>query len=445
VKAVRGIMILVLVALLTAAFVAPASATAQWSRKYKLSCQTCHSAFPRLNYYGQRFMRNGYQDPDSTVPDGDEKGKTELNDITFIDKIGNLLGVRLNVNALQYRTNVLEEVSPDEGVDNEVTDQLSLGSTGWVQLFVAGSIAENKSIFIEMEFTDEKYHYSWYKFGFHNLFDTSLANVIVGNVPARDYGAYPNRLRIMGPVKGDVFGIKSSQGARKDTLNEAALNASGSRPGIQYYGYQGPVLVWGGVSPGDNGETKNIGLDFNDKIHYWGGLRLEVTEEMGLPIEGSAVSAWYYKGTDTSPKPKLAPGRSQEFGPASNDYTRMSFETEIRAGDFEVMAAYLVGKDENWDLHVDEDEWVEVEYSGISVVGGYMQETPVGLMHYCLQYDSVTSDDVSDLEVTYVTPSISFFPRENIRIGLYGRFDMTDGREDDKKKHDIFLNIRTMF
>jgi hypothetical protein len=438
-KAVRGIMILVLVALLTAAFVAPASATAQWSRKYKLSCQTCHSAFPRLNYYGQRFMRNGYQDPDNMVPDGDETGKTALNDITFIDKIGNLLGVRLNVNALQYKTNVLEEVSADEGVDNEVKDQLSLGSTGWVQLFVAGSIAKNKSIFIEMEFTDEKYHYSWYKFGFHNLFDTSLANVIVGNVPARDYGAYPNRLRVMGPVKGDVFNIKSSQGANKGNLDEAALNASGSRPGIQYYGYQGPVLVWGGVSPGDNGATSNIGRDLNDKLHYWGGLRLEATEDMDLPIEGSAVSAWYYKGTDTASDPDAR----SEYGPVVNDYTRMSFETEIRVGDFEVMAVYLMGKDENWDLTVDDP--LEIEYSGISVVGGYMQETPVGLMHYCLQYDSVTSDDVSDLEVTYVTPSISFFPRENIRIGLYGRLDMTDGRGDDEKEHDVFLNIRTMF
>jgi hypothetical protein len=121
----------------------------------------------------------------------------------------------------------------------------------------------------------------------------------------------------------------------------------------------------------------------------------------------------------------------------------MSFETEIRVGDFEVMAVYLMGKDENWDLTVDDP--LEIEYSGISVVGGYMQETPVCLMHYCLQYDSVTSDDVSDLEVTYVTPSISFFPRENIRIGLYGRLDMTDGRGDDEKEHDVFLNIRTMF
>jgi hypothetical protein len=439
-NATRSILIVVLVTVLVAVFVVPASATAQWSRKYNLSCRTCHSAFPRLNYYGQRFMRNGYQDPDNAMADGDET-KKQLNDITFIDKIGNLLGVRLNLNVFEYKTNAIEEVSGEEDVENELKSQLSFGNTGWVQLFVAGSIAENQSIFIEMEFTDEKYHYSWYKYGFHNLFDTSMANVIVGNVPARDYGAYPNRLRIMGPVKGDVFNIKSSQGANKSNLDEAALNTSGSRPGIQYYGYQGPFVVWGGVSPGDNGATSNIGRDLNDKIHYWGGLRLEATEDMGLPIEGSAVSAWYYKGTDTASAP--AEEERSEFGPVMNDYTRMSFETEIRAGDFEVMAVYLMGKDENWDLTVEDQ--LEIEYSGFSVVGGYMQETSAGLMHYCLQYDSVSSDDVSDLEVAYVTPSISFFPRENIRIGLYGRFEMTDGLEDEEKSNDIFLNVRTMF
>jgi len=47
-----------------------ANATSQWARKYKTSCSTCHNAFPRLNYYGERFMLNGYQDPDAESPDG---------------------------------------------------------------------------------------------------------------------------------------------------------------------------------------------------------------------------------------------------------------------------------------------------------------------------------------------------------------------------------------
>ncbi len=92
------------------------------------------------------------------------------------------------------------------------------------------------------------------------------------------------------------------------------------------------------------------------------------------------------------------------IGPVVDDYTRMSFETEIRSGAFEVMAVYLMGKDESWNLTVDDP--LEIEYSGFSVVGGYMQEIPAGLMHYCLEYDSVASDDVASLETTYASPRL---------------------------------------
>jgi len=421
----RVVIVCVLMAFSLAMFASVASATAQWSRKYGLSCRTCHSAFPRLNYYGQQFMRNGYQDPYADEADGDELGKTELNERTFIDKIGNLLGVRLSFTPVQYTTNALANGD----------DRLALGSTDWVQFFVAGSIAENKSIFIEMAWEDEEFHYSWYKFGLHNLFDSSMANVIVGNLPARDYGAYPNRLRIMGPVKGDVFGIKSSGGASSGTNDEAPLNLSGSRPGIQYYGYQGPVLVWGGASPGDNGDEAHIGRDVNDKLHYWGGLRLEATEDMDLPIEGSAISAWFYKGTDTA-------GFEDARAYYKNAYDRFSVEAEVRTGDFELMAAYVRGTDDNWYLDGTD---VEVEFNGMSIVGGYAHELENGpMLYYALQYDDITSDDAPGLEKTYLTPSISIFPRENIRVGLYGRIDMCDVDEDEKS-HDIILNVRTMF
>ncbi len=59
-----------------------AMATSQWARKYGQSCVTCHTDFPRLNYYGERFMRNGYQLPDAPA-DGNTKGKKALNEICW--------------------------------------------------------------------------------------------------------------------------------------------------------------------------------------------------------------------------------------------------------------------------------------------------------------------------------------------------------------------------
>lgn len=42
----------------------PAGAVPVFARKYGLNCTNCHSGFPRLNDWGQRFRANGYRLPD---------------------------------------------------------------------------------------------------------------------------------------------------------------------------------------------------------------------------------------------------------------------------------------------------------------------------------------------------------------------------------------------
>jgi len=41
----------------------PASAVPAFSRKYKTSCVTCHTIFPKLNPFGEQFRRNGFRFP----------------------------------------------------------------------------------------------------------------------------------------------------------------------------------------------------------------------------------------------------------------------------------------------------------------------------------------------------------------------------------------------
>lgn len=54
------VMGLFILALIVASFT-DANATAQWSRKYGISCTACHTVFPRLNSFGEEFLKNGYQ------------------------------------------------------------------------------------------------------------------------------------------------------------------------------------------------------------------------------------------------------------------------------------------------------------------------------------------------------------------------------------------------
>ncbi|NMB81505.1 MAG: hypothetical protein GYA14_06775, partial [Ignavibacteria bacterium] len=40
------------------------SAIPAFARKYNMTCQTCHSPFPKLKPYGEEFAANGFQLPD---------------------------------------------------------------------------------------------------------------------------------------------------------------------------------------------------------------------------------------------------------------------------------------------------------------------------------------------------------------------------------------------
>lgn len=117
-----------------------ADAVSQFSRKYKVECSTCHTVFPRLNAFGEEFMFNGFQWP-GEKSDGDKVGKEELSDDLFIDQVGNWLGARLSLTAVEYESNGLTKNGEDQ-------NSLNFGNSNWLQFFVAGSIFKDVSIFI---------------------------------------------------------------------------------------------------------------------------------------------------------------------------------------------------------------------------------------------------------------------------------------------------------
>lgn len=58
------------VALAVSLVMGPSSAEAipTWARKYQTSCSTCHTVFPKLNYFGKAFRNNGYRFPGGLEP-----------------------------------------------------------------------------------------------------------------------------------------------------------------------------------------------------------------------------------------------------------------------------------------------------------------------------------------------------------------------------------------
>jgi len=382
-----------------------AEAVSQWARKYKVDCTTCHTAFPRLNHFGEKFMQAGFQWPDDE-PDGDTEGKDKVSDDLFIDKVGNWFGARLSLTPLLYKTNSLT-------IDGESEDSLNIGNPNWLQFFVAGTIFKNVSIFIEQEFEVDGSKFSWFHLFFTNLVDTYV-NFQVGKLSPVDFTPYPDRLRMW--QKSDVLNVKSSGGK-----GENSVTIRQSRPGIQYYGYKGPLLWFAGI---DNGKDSS---DLDRQKNYWAGLRAELPSKGKSKFEGSSVGFHYYSGTDTADS---ATARIE------NNFSRYTFSLNARYLEkIDVQAVYQIGNDDNYSLAVDP---VEAGFQGLTISAAYWTYP----LYFILQYDQINSDDIPGLEMNKLSPSVWFFMRENFKAGFAVRFDLSDA---EFNKHEYALQIRTMF
>ncbi len=382
-----------------------AEAVSQWARKYQADCTMCHTSFPRLNHFGEKFMRNGFQLPDDE-PDGDTEGKDKISDNLFVDKVGNWLGARLSLTPGLYKSNGVT-------IDGEIKDSFNIGNPNWLQLFVAGTIFKNVSIFIEQEFEVGHAKFSWFHLFFTNLAGTYV-NFQVGNLSPVDFTPFSDRLRMW--QKSDVLNIKSSGGK-----GENSVTIRQSRPGVQYYGYKGPLLWFAGI---DNGK------DFSDvdrQKNYWGGARLELPGSAKNDFEGSCVGFHYYSGADT---------KDSATARIENNFRRYTFSANARYLDkFDVQAAFQIGTDENYALNVVP---VETEFQGMTISAAYWTYP----WYVIVQLDKISSDDIPGLEKTVLSPSVWLFARENFKAGVAARFDLSDA---ELKKHEVALQIRTMF
>lgn len=123
-----------------------AQAIPAFARKYAVACTTCHTAPPRLNTFGERFLENGYQLPGTE--DGGSIGKKNLGDIS-LDDVSHYLSVRLRGNVLtHYR---FKQQSPAGTEPGTVANKSELGFPEVFSLFTAGTLSKNIGFFAELE------------------------------------------------------------------------------------------------------------------------------------------------------------------------------------------------------------------------------------------------------------------------------------------------------
>lgn len=367
-----------------------ASATSQWARKYKVECSMCHQGFPRLNEFGEQFMRNGYQMP------GEE---TEAKEYMALDNLSDIFGIRLNV------TPVSSHIKSGTTV---------YGNPNWVQLFVAGAITRNISVFIENEITSTGMHFSWYKFGFHNLLGTKALNVTVGNLSPLDHSSFSNRLRIQPAAQHEFFGLKPSRGK-----GEASVNASSARPGVMLYGDVGNVTYYTGLSSGV------VSAKNNDSLNTWVGARYNLPVSL---LSGTNMSVTYYQGTDVKNW-----GKDNQV---DNNFSWVIPAVNLRTGQLDLQAAARFGNEDNYLLTT--GKGVKADgFLGYGLVASYM----IARWQPAVLYDNVTAGDITGTGKEWVTSSLSYFPAANVRLAGYYKHDIRNSGKDDQAS----LNIRVMF
>lgn len=395
----------------------PANATSQWARKTGLSCNACHTVFPRLNSFGEEFLRNGYElvSPHQAGDSPDDEGSV------YLDKLEHLLGFRLNMTPIMLETNSFQKDS-----SSERSSRITLGNPIWIQFFVAGSVYRNISFFSELEYAQSAFKFNWFYFNFTNLGNSRALNFQLGRISPLEFASYPNRLPQLPNIKGEVMLVKSSEGN-----GEESVDMSSARPGIQYFGRNDWLLVYAGASPGSKA------VDVNQFLQYWGGVVLTLPENIVDGFEGSTATIHYYAGTDTK-----GSGSATQI---ENKFTRFSPQVNVRYVDkVDVQAAYVIAEDDNRALVASPAG--SFKYDGFAFEGGYML---ADRWHLAVHYDKYESDDKLPtgkpvIEFERVVPAITYTINQNIRLSVYYEKDLVD-RPADTKVDKIYLNIRTMF
>ncbi len=187
---------------LTLAFSHTAEAIPAFARKYNVSCNVCHTRQPRLNSFGQSFMENGYQLPGTA--DGGISKKRLLGGAQHgmtLDDMSNLFAVRLRAD--------IQKASFRNKGDTESSDDIDIVFPNIVNLFFAGTVARNISVFMEAEYATQEEHDAKLAFErtfimFDNLGGQQIASVKIGVFDPSAFYAFPTHRQTINPIASEA-------------------------------------------------------------------------------------------------------------------------------------------------------------------------------------------------------------------------------------------------
>lgn len=285
-----------------------AQAIPAFARKYDLTCTACHTAPPRLNTYGERFLENGYQLPGTE--DGGVTKKRTLADLS-LDDVANFTGVRLRGNVIRHYG--FKQENPAGTEAGVVQNKAEFGFPEVFSLFTAGTLTKNVGFFAELESNLEEAHTGIERafLTFNNLGGADIAHIRVGQFDpsaAFSFSTLRQQLDIVGErmhlntdavqraglfplaTAAKFYGLRDHAGTAISPYAPSLYNAI-AETGIEVRGrpFGDWLLYQVGVL---NGANEQFG-DSNKSKDYYGAVRVDYIR--AADFSGS-VSGFAYIG-----------------------------------------------------------------------------------------------------------------------------------------------------
>jgi len=291
-RASRGRVLLVraLVLIGVVAMAGPAWAIPSFARKYKTSCTTCHTVFPRLTPFGEAFRRNGFRWPgiDSDAIKGDqvamgqEAYKKVFPDSVWPGSLSGFPGLSLGLHGdiVAHPDKNSSGGQADNGAMFSLDNLLEEGN-----LFAGGSFDDKITYFSEIVFSDEGVEVEHGMVHFGDLIGPAHAvNLTAGKwVPTlTPFGAHSTYLADMAiPMVDVTMMYGGADEGYVTTGNSNELELEGTAGGAFEYAV--------GVSAGPNADVYNSG-----NLHAYVGYKIG-----GMSLNGEGDDASAAKGEES--------------------------------------------------------------------------------------------------------------------------------------------------
>ncbi|MBN2071612.1 MAG: hypothetical protein JW814_09170 [Candidatus Krumholzibacteriota bacterium] len=282
-----------------------------FARKYKISCNTCHSVIPRLKDYGDEFAANAF-----TIPEKENKRDyiTAGDDLLWLNKDF----------PLAARIDLFAAFDEDQRVENDL--QIPWG----LKLLSGGTLYKNIGYYFyffmsergEVAGVEDAYIH------FRNVFNSKI-DVLAGQFQVCD----PLMKRELRLTYEDYLVYKVSPGS-------STINLTYDRGLVFAYTLEktGSDLVAMVVNGNGKGEAVDDKLDQDDYKNY----ALRLNQGIGDIV---TIGGFYYAGKEKSP----GSGRT-------NDVTYYGPDLTFGMGPVELTAQYLYRKDTNPEFLTSSDD-----------------------------------------------------------------------------------------